>query len=95
MPVSIEIAALLALLLLLGGGYSVGAFDPILGAIGEGWSILKRRLNSDRGAAPISINNRNVEQSDTNVEVHFHYHSSDGEDKQPISEVRPPRRDSD
>lgn len=70
----IEIVAALAVIVLLGGGHVLGAFDPILGAIGEGWSFLKRQFNSGNGTTPISINNRDVEQSDTNVEVHFHYH---------------------
>lgn len=66
-------------LLLIGGTGATGLFDPI-----ELVTQIYTQILGDEGTEsdgkPVSITNENVDQSDTRVEIHYHFHGDEGDD---------------
>lgn len=85
MQIPVELVAVLVVVLLLGGATATGYLDPITQIALQIFDQLKQRWGSEDMIQPVSITNENVEKSDTNVEIHYHFYEENNP-KPPISD---------
>lgn len=85
MEMPVELIVALVVVLLLGGATATGHLDPISQIVFRIFEQLKQRWGTEDTSQPVSITNENVEKSDTNVEIHYHFYEEKNP-KPPISD---------